>query len=436
MQKNAQRLRGSLTLPGDKSISHRALLLAALAQGRSVLHGLGTGDDVQRTAACLRQLGVQITQQADATHVASPGFAGWKTPEATLDCGNSGTTMRLLLGILAAHPDLTATLDGDASLRKRPMARVTGPLAAMGAVILSCEGRPPLTIVGQTLHGAIHDLPVASAQVKSALLLAGLFANGETVVHEPLQSRDHTERMLTALGVPLQREDNRHTIVGQGPRAVLPPLGDFHVPGDPSSAAFAIVAALLHADADVTVRHFSQNPTRIGFLNVLGRMGGHLQTREPSTLAGEPVADVRATSSQLIATDIAEGEVPSLIDELPILALAAAAAAGTSHFCGLAELRVKESDRLAAVVRLLTCLGVPTQSGADWLTVVGMGESSRLRANAGAFVPGLDHRMAMTAAIANLVSPSALEIQGFAAAAGSSWPSFAADFLDLRNTAD
>ena len=425
------RLRGSLLLPGDKSISHRALLFAGLATGRSALRGLGTGADIACTARCLQALGVAVVQQGDVTHVDSPGFAAWRSPTAPLDCGNSGTTMRLLLGLLAAHPNLHATLDGDDSLRRRPMARVATPLLAMGAQITSHAGRPPLSVTGQTLHGVEHVLAVASAQVKSALLLAGLFATGETRVQEPMASRDHTERMLAGLGVALQRVGDRHAITGQGPLAQLPPLGDFAVPGDPSSAAFPIVAALLHPDADVQVRQFSHNPTRIGFLAVLQRMGAQVEVLASATLAGEPVGDVRVRSAQLRATDIAVAEVPSLIDELPILALAAAAADGTSHFAGLAELRVKESDRLAAIVHLLDRLGVATQSGADWLTIVGQGGVRGWSAIEQEFAPGLDHRMAMTAAVANLVSPSRLTIPGFAEAVTSSWPSFVADLTGL-----
>lgn len=427
----ANRMRGSLTLPGDKSISHRALLFAAIGTGRSVITGLGTGDDILRTAQCLRQLGVRIDLDVGVARVESPGFAMWHTPAAPLDCGNSGTTMRLLLGLVAAHPVLTVQLDGDSSLRNRPMARVVQPLIAMDAQIQSQGGRPPLVVTGRTLHGAAHVLPVASAQVKSALLLAGLFAEGETAVVEPLQSRDHTERMLAGLGVALENVGTRHAITGRGPRAVLPALGDFVVPGDPSSAAFAIVAAALHRDADVTVRQFSHNPTRAGFLRVLERMGARLETHGWADVAGEPVADVRARSSRLQAADIVPAEVPSLIDELPILSLAAAAAQGTSHFQGLAELRVKESDRLAAIVRLLDLLGVETQSGADWLTITGKGSAADFAATAQSYAPGLDHRMAMTAAIANLVSPSELKVAGFAEAVGSSWPNFETDMAQL-----
>ncbi len=433
MLNHAQHLRGSLTLPGDKSISHRALLFAALGTGRSVLTGLGTGADVLGTAHCLRQLGVAIAIADDVAHVHSPGFSGWLTPAHPLDCGNSGTTMRLLIGLLAAHPRLTAQLDGDASLRKRPMARVVEPLTAMGAQIAADLGRPPLRVVGQTLHGATHVLPVASAQVKSALLLAGLFAVGETIVQEPLPSRDHTERMLAGLGVQLRSAGTRHAIAGRGPDAQLPALGDFAVPGDPSSAAFAVVAAVLHPNAAITVRGFSHNPTRVGFLRVLARMGAHVATAHPATVAGEPVGDVLAQSAVLQATDIAPDEVPSLIDELPILALAAAAAHGTSQFRGLAELRVKESDRLAAIVELLTMLGVATQSGADWLTIVGKGSAGNFAATPASFHPGLDHRMAMTAAIANLCSPSRVAIGGFAEAIGSSWPGFNAAMARLSS---
>ncbi len=422
---------GILTIPGDKSIAHRALLFAALGTGHSRIVGLGTGADIASTARCLRQLGVSIVSDGDVWQVDSPGFGGWQTPADTLDCGNSGTTMRLLTGLLAAHPGLHATLDGDTSLRQRPMARVVEPLTVMGAQIASSQGRPPLVVTGQALHGALHVLPVASAQVKSALLLAGLFAAGETVVEEPLESRDHTERLLAALGVALRTHGTRHAIAGRGPQAVLPPLGEVHVPGDPSSAAFAIVLAVLHPDADVTVQRVAQNPTRTGFLRVLERMGARVTIAARAQACGEPLGNLRARSSHLCATDIAAQEVPSLIDELPILALAAAAALGTSHFSGLAELRVKESDRLAAILRLLHLLGVPAESGADWLTIHGVGAAAEFDASRAAFRPGLDHRMAMTAEVANLVSPSALEIPGFAEAVASSWPEFTAALAGL-----
>ena len=397
---------GILTIPGDKSIAHRALLFAALGTGHSRIVGLGTGADIASTARCLRQLGVSIVSDGDVWQVDSPGFGGWQTPADTLDCGNSGTTMRLLTGLLAAHPGLHATLDGDTSLRQRPMARVVEPLTVMGAQIASSQGRPPLVVTGQALHGALHVLPVASAQVKSALLLA-------------------------ALGVALRTHGTRHAIAGRGPQAVLPPLGEVHVPGDPSSAAFAIVLAVLHPDADVTVQRVAQNPTRTGFLRVLERMGARVTIAARAQACGEPLGNLRARSSHLCATDIAAQEVPSLIDELPILALAAAAALGTSHFSGLAELRVKESDRLAAILRLLHLLGVPAESGADWLTIHGVGAAAEFDASRAAFRPGLDHRMAMTAEVANLVSPSALEIPGFAEAVASSWPEFTAALAGL-----
>ena len=425
-------LRGSLPVPGDKSISHRALLFAAIGTGHSALHGLGTGEDIQRTAACLQQLGVHVHQQGTVTRVDSAGFAAWQSPKNVLDCGNSGTTMRLLTGLLAAHPDLQATLDGDASLRQRPMARVVEPLLLMGAQIATQQGKPPLQIAGQTLHTATHVLAVASAQVKSALLLAGLFAQKTpgrrqvTLVQEPGLSRDHTEHMLGGLGVAVRNRRGFLAVPARGPLCVLPPLGAFIVPGDPSSAAFAITAALLHPDADVTVEGVALNPRRTGFLRVLKRMGARLTVRRRAFAAArEPAGDVRARSSALHATDIAPGEVPSLIDELPILALAAAASQGTSHFAGLAELRVKESDRLAAIVRLLELLGVACDSGSDWLTIHGGGDAQHFTASTATYAPGLDHRMAMTAAVANLVGPSALAIRGFSEAIISSWPDFA-----------
>lgn len=411
-------------VPGDKSLSHRALLLAGLATGHTQLLGLGTGQDVQATARCLQQLGVEIKLLPTVAEVHSPGFAHWQQPEAVLDCGNSGTTMRLLLGILAAHPHIHAILDGDASLRLRPMARVVTPLQAMGAQIQAKNGKPPLEIHGQRLRGAEHRLEVASAQVKSALLLAGLLADGQTVVQEPLPSRDHTERLLRALGVELQTEGLTHSLTGQGPLLQVPTLGQWQIPGDPSAAAFALVAGILHPSGQMQVPQVLTNPGRLGFVQVLERMGAPIARTDTQVLHGEPQATLRSHHCHLQPTDIAAAEVPSLIDELPILALAASVATGISHFAGIGELKVKESDRLEMIVKLLTLLGIHTEHGPDWLTIHGAGSVQNWQKLEHPWQPGLDHRMAMTAAIAGLCGPHALVVENFQQAAQSSWPDF------------
>ena len=418
-------LRGALEMPGDKSLSHRALLFSALASGTTEVTGLGTGGDVRATAAALAQLGVTLDWKGESVIVQGLPLAHWRSPPTDLDCGNSGTTMRLLTGLLAACPGLEATLTGDASLSRRPMARVAEPLRAMGAQIaLSPLGTAPIEIRGQALHGASHTLASASAQVKTALLLAGLHAHGETRIREPGQSRDHSERMLAAMGAELRVEDGALSLQPGSLRA----LGRIEVPGDPSAAAFFAVAALLHPRADLTIDGLCLNPTRIGFVRVLERMGARILTGVRRTVAGEPVGRLHALTSVLRATRIDAAEVPGCIDELPILALAAACARGTSVFAGIGELRVKESDRLAETARLLRMLGIEVRDSADRLEIVGKEQSSRLAG--GLYVAGLDHRMAMTAAIAGTIGGAATEVLGMEAVA-SSFPGFVTVLKDL-----
>ena len=422
----APRLVGALTLPGDKSISHRALLFAALAPGASELRGLGTGEDVRATANALQQLGIPVAWQGEDATVQGRPLAQWQTPSAPIDCGNSGTTLRLLMGLLAAAPGLEATLIGDASLLRRPMARVAEPLRRMGAEItLSETGTAPVHIRGKALQGQDHVLPVASAQVKTALLLAGLHAAGATTVREPAQSRDHTERMLGAMGADLTVHEGEIRIQPSPLRS----LGRVQVPGDPSSAAFFAIAALLHPRADVTVDGLCLNPGRIGFASVLERMGARMLTGVQRTVFGEPVGRLHALSSILRATRIDAAEVPACIDELPILALAAACARGTSVFSGIGELRVKESDRLAATARLLRLLGAQVRDSSDRLEIVGKGQASRLAG--GRFDAGPDHRMAMTAAIAGTVGGAAIDVEGMESIS-SSFPGFVDALRSLR----
>ncbi len=419
------RLRGQVPLLGDKSISHRALLFSALAQGPTRVHGLSIGGDVASTAQCLAQLGVAVSRADKVTLV--QGLRDWSSPTGVLDCGNSGTTMRLLLGALAGQAGIRAQLTGDASLRRRPMRRVEAPLCQMGARIeLSPEGTAPVQLWGQPLHGADLTLPVASAQVKTAILLAGLRASGPTRVAEPLPSRDHSERALRAMGADIRYHDGAWQIA-PGP---LQSLGLWEIPGDPSSAAFAALATLLHPNAEVVVPQLCCNPTRLGWLCVVERMGARCQLRDLGEMAGEPVGQLLCQSSDLHGVTVAATEVPGLIDEVPILALAAAAAQGTTRFCSVGELRHKESDRLAETLRLLAMLGVSAHSEGDDLIVQGCGSPHFWRQLPFEFDAGLDHRMAMTAAVAGLVGPAAVTLADTQAIA-TSWPGFIELFQTL-----
>jgi len=394
----AARLTGELTVPGDKSISHRALLLNALAAGTARVRGLGLGADVRSTERCLKALGVRIEPDGDAGRVVEgAGLDGLRESEDVLDAGNSGTTMRFLCGVLAGQPFLSV-LTGDASLRRRPMGRVLDPLRAMGA---QAWGRAngtlaPLAIRGGGLRGLDYALPVASAQLKSALLLAGLYADGPTRLREPAASRDHTERLLRAQGVDLRVEglDLWLTPPSRPPRAV-----DIAVPGDFSSAAYWLVAACVHPDARVTVRGVGVNPGRTGLLDVLREMGARLTLTNARDVGGEPVADLTAESSELRGVAIGGGVIPRLLDEVPVLAVAMAVARGPSRIDDAAELRVKESDRLHAVAAELTKLGATVGERPDGLDFAG---GARLR---GATVASYDdHRLAMALAVAGLIA--------------------------------
>lgn len=417
---------GHVSVPGDKSISHRALIFGALAKGPTNITGLGTGADIQSTAACLRQLGVEIAahevRRQSVTVVQGRGFRGLSSPKEKLDCGNSGTTMRLLMGIVAGH-DMTATFTGDASLRRRPMKRVAEPLSRMGAEIKLKGGVAPLTVKGAALRGIDFVSPVASAQLKSAVLLAGCLGEGATSVTEPAASRDHTERMLEFFGVPVTREGLRVTVQG-GSRLTGAPV---RVPGDPSSAAFWAVAGTLVPGSSLSLQEVAANPTRTAFLDVLERMGACL-SREiwPKGIIGapEPVADLIIKAAPLKATDIESAEVPALIDEVPILALAASQAEGTSTFKGLGELRHKESDRLAAIAEILTAFGARAAVSGDDLVI-----SGPAKLHAAKIDPKKDHRLAMTALVAGLLTQGETTILGGDCIA-ISYPSF---YDELKN---
>jgi 3-phosphoshikimate 1-carboxyvinyltransferase len=397
----AHGLTGEVTVPGDKSIAHRALLLGALAEGTTVVTGFPGGADVLSSLGAIRALGARAERAGDVVRI--EGTAGRLGPAGStaIDCGNSGTTMRLLSGLVAAGEG-TTVLDGDASLRRRPMRRVAEPLIAMGARVETTDGHAPVTVHGAPLAAIEWRLPVASAQVKSAVLLAGLRARGTTRVEEPLASRDHTERLLPHFGVRVSQAG--HAIAlngGQHLRAAEVPL-----PGDPSSAAFLVVAALLVPRSNVLVRDVCVNPTRTGFLGILRRMGAEIDVEGEVVAAGEPRAALHACAATLRGTHIGAAEVPAAIDELPVLCVAAALAEGDTMLTGAGELRVKESDRLEALEQL-RLLGVSVTATADGLVVRG----TQGRPLGGARVrAGGDHRIAMAFAIAGLASPEGVEI--------------------------
>lgn len=391
----AGELAGTIVVPGDKSISHRALLIGALAIGETRIDGLLEGEDVLATVAALKILGVAVEKRGDGCWcVNGRGVAGLAEPSGVLDMGNSGTAARLLMGVLAAHP-FPATLSGDASLNSRPMGRVTEPLGAMGAIFSGRSGdRLPMTMTGNAeLLPLDYRLPMASAQVKSAILLAGLGAPGVTRVIEPTPTRDHTERMLRAFGadVTVKSENDGGRAISLHGQCELKAC-DVVVPGDISSAAFPLVAALLTSGSDITIENVGVNLQRCGLLDALIEMGGDIQLSNQRDVAGEPVADIRAVHGALKGINVAAGSAAAMIDEYPVLAVAAAYANGVTTMHGLAELRHKESDRLAAIARGLDACGVRVEEGDDYLVIHGVGG----RPKGGAVIEtGLDHRIAM-----------------------------------------
>jgi 3-phosphoshikimate 1-carboxyvinyltransferase len=416
----ARALRGSIRLPGDKSISHRALLFAALASGESSITNLATGDDVRAMRAALAALGLAIHDDPDGVTVTGVGAASWREPHAVLDCGNSGTAMRLLAGVLAGCPFLSV-LSGDASLNQRPMSRVTEPLQAMGARI---DGRAdgayaPLAIRGAELRGMRHELAVASAQVKSALILAGLRASGTTEIVSPAPSRDHTERMLSAMGVPVEVDGCEVRV-----RAGAPGPFGLEVPGDPSSAAFFVVAALITPGSDLTITSVCLNPTRLGFVDVLRRMGADISVEPVGERCGEPVGDIRVRAGELTATTISGDEVPNVQDEVPVLAIAAAFAEGVTEVRDAAELSLKESNRIVTVQLMLAELGVAVETRSDGLVIRGG------RPRAARFDSFGDHRIAMAAAVAANALDGESAVEGWRIV-GSSYPEFADDLARL-----
>jgi 3-phosphoshikimate 1-carboxyvinyltransferase len=417
-------LAGAVAVPGDKSISHRALILGALAAGETRIEGLLEGEDVLATARIVGQLGAAVERTGPgAWRVAGRGIGGLVEPDDLLDFGNSGTAARLLLGVLAGHP-LTAFATGDASLRRRPMGRVIEPLSAMGAQFVArAGGRLPLGIVGAAEPmPQVYRMPVASAQVKSAVLLAGLAAPGETTALEPEATRDHTERMLRAFGAEVRVEDTAEgravTVTGQPELAPAPVV----VPADPSSAAFPLVAGLICSGAELTLPAVGVNPYRAGLIETLLEMGADLSLENRRDPAGEPLADLRVRASALRGVEVPPERAPSMIDEYPVLAVAAAFAEGTSVFRGVGELRVKESDRLAAVARGLAACGVAVEETEDSLTVHGRGPDS---VQGGAEIAAdLDHRIAMSFLVLGLAARRPVAIDD-ARTIDTSFPGFA-----------
>ena len=405
----------NVTVPGDKSVSHRALMLGSIANGRTEVSGFLAGEDCHATLAAMRALGVDI-QQPSATEMSIDGVGlnGLQAPSQVLDLGNSGTAMRLMAGLLCGQL-FDSVLSGDASLNSRPMGRIITPLTEMGAALEGdCDGTPPIQIAGGVkLRGIHYDLPMASAQVKSAVLLAGLYANGETSVAEPAVTRDHTERMLRSMGVKVAAEGNRISLQGgqelQG--------CDVRVPADLSSAAFVMLAAILAEDADILITNVGVNPTRTGVIDILQAMGADITLLNPQLLGEEPVADMRVRSSKLHGSSVDPDLVSLAIDEFPVLFVAAAAATDQTVFKGIGELRVKESDRIAAMSEGLRALGIQVDESDDGAVVHGG------RFTGGTVQSHGDHRIAMSLAIAGTVAADTVFVDDVAAV-DTSFPGF------------
>ncbi len=426
--KGPRRFRGELEPPGDKSITHRAFLLGALAKGETTVTRPLLGLDCRATAAAVEAFGVKIKRTPKAWKVAgaaSVGASPLAEPERVIDCGNSGTSIRLLAGFAASLP-FTTFFTGDESIRRRPMDRVLRPLQAMGASVLGAKGdtRAPFGIRGAPLRAVAHQLPVASSQVKSAILLAALRAEGITSIAEPGESRDHTERMLLHFGAALTRRPGYVSIKGGGALDAQ----EVFVPGDPSSAAFFLVGALGCPKSQLRLAAVGVNPTRLGLVQALRRMGAKVAIEGEREASGEPIGDlVVSTATSLSATEIPSAEIPALVDEVPVLALAATRAAGTTRIVGASELRVKESDRLAGTARLLRAFGAKVEESGEGLAIEGGGELRGARVSSGG-----DHRLAMTAAIAGCFASGETVIEDVACVE-TSYPGF---FEDLEKVTE
>lgn len=414
-------LQGRIRIPGDKSISHRALMLGALAQGETIIQGLLLGEDPRSTAECFRAMGAKISElNTTEVRVQGIGLGNLIEPVDVLNAGNSGTTLRLMLGILASHPDRFFTVTGDSSLRSRPMSRVVKPLQQMGAQIWGRkqDSLAPLAVRGQALKSIHYHSPIASAQVKSCVLLAGLMTEGQTTVTEPALSRDHSERMLRAFGADLtvDPETNSVTVTGQAELTGQTVI----VPGDISSAAFWLVAGAIVPGSDLTIENVGINPTRTGVLEILERMGADITIENSREVAGEPVADLRVRHSKLKACEISGDVIPRLIDEIPILAVAAVFAEGTTIVKDAEELRVKESDRITVMATQLNQMGASVRELPDGMEIIG---GTTLK---GTEVDSYtDHRIAMSLAIAALNAAGTTTIHR-AEAAAISYPDFTA----------
>lgn len=391
--KKASAVRGEITCPGDKSISHRAVILSSITDGTSKITGLSNASDVRNTVKCMKQLGVNIRGRKNLV-VEGVGPDGLKAPEKTLDAGNSGTTIRLLAGLLAAQP-FTATITGDESLRKRPMRRIIDPLEMMGAYLDSHEYRAPLTIRGGPLRAIDYSSTVASAQVKSCVLIAGLYARGVTRFTEPYLSRDHTERMLFNMGATIKSSQAMVVLHGLCKLKAI----DIKVPGDMSAAAFFLIAASLLKDSELVIKNVGQNPTRNGILEALTAMNAHFSITNEHEFHGEPRADITVHSAQLKSTTLAGGMIPRIIDEIPILAVAATQAKGTTTIKDAGELRVKESDRLAVLADNLKRMGADLREKENGLVIKGPVQLK------GAEIDSYgDHRIAMAFAVAGMIA--------------------------------
>lgn len=411
-----QQILGDVTVPGDKSISHRAVMFSAMAAGKTVIHGFLPGADCLSTISCFQKMGVQVNRQGDLVTVESRGLDGWREPGEVLDVGNSGTTIRLLSGLLAGRP-FHSVLVGDESIARRPMKRVVSPLLEMGAQI---DGRlngefTPLSIRGGNLKGITYHSPVASAQVKSAILLAGLQAEGVTTVHEPHLSRDHTERMLTAFGVHVQPFEGGVSIQGGGQ---LTPQEEIRVPGDISSAAFLLAAAAMLPGSELLIRDVGINPTRTGILDALTEMGAHIELQRERVWGGEPVADLFIRYSPLKGIHLGGALIPRLIDEIPILAVLATQSEGTTIISNAEELKVKETNRIDTMVKELRKMGAKIEPTEDGMIIEGPVQLTGATCESHG-----DHRIGMAMAIAGLVAEGQTVVKD-AEAINVSFPGF------------
>ncbi len=422
---NIKGLKGEVTVPGDKSISHRAVMFGALSEGKTEITNFLQGADCLSTIGCFRRLGIDIENRENAVTIWGKGLDGLSAPSDTLDAGNSGTTTRLISGILAAQP-FTTTLTGDSSIQKRPMKRIIEPLSMMGARIESLNGNgcAPLQINGSPLHGIHYHSKVASAQVKSAILLAGLYAEGETAVTEPVLSRNHSELMLRTFGANI-RSEGTTAVISPRPRLTGQKI---RVPGDISSAAYFIAAGLLVPGSDILIRNVGINPTRAGILKAAKAMGGHVSLLNENR-EGEPTADLHVVYRPLHGTVIEGDMIPTLIDELPIIAVMAAAASGTTIIRNAAELKVKESNRIDVMVRNLSAMGCSITGTEDGMIIEGKG-SSELPLTGAVIDSFADHRIAMSFAVASLIAEGETTIRG-SECVSISYPDFYSDLLSL-----